>query len=176
MKSYDGCQKARPIPKYKTTLGLPILSSSSVLSIDFAGTSRATLPSNRFVLVAVEYLTEWPIAKTTADSAAQVVLEFLKREIMYSIGPLQTIVSDKGTCFTASVVSRLWLGKIPLGAPSLPTLSCLMVDVVQCAGQAGTRVQRSSSNTNNNQQELPTAQPYGVSDSPFPFKWVCGPQ
>ena len=50
--------------------------------------------------------------------------------------------------------------------------------VVQCACQAGTRVQRSSGNTNNNnnQQELPTAQPYGVSDSPFPFKWVCGPQ
>ena len=37
-------------------------------------------------------------------------------------------------------------------------------------------VQRSSSNNNNNQQELPTAQPYGVSDSPFPFKWVCGRQ
>ena len=31
------------------------------------------------------------------------------------------------------------------------------------------------------QQQQPTrvanaAQPYGVSDSPFPFKWVCGPQ
>ena len=50
--------------------------------------------------------------------------------------------------------------------PAYPT-------VVLCACQAGTRIQRSSSNTNNNnQQELP----YGVSDSPFPFKWVCGPQ
>ena len=48
--------------------------------------------------------------------------------------------------------------------------------VVQCACLAQTRVQRSSSNNNNNQQELPTAQLYGVSDYPFPFKWVCGPQ
>ena len=49
---------------------------------------------------------------------------------------------------------------------------------MQFACQAGTRVQLSRSNTNNtnNQKELPTAQPYGVSDSPFPFKWVCGPQ
>ena len=70
----------------------------------------------------------------------------------------------------SSIVSR-----IVVTATSRRLLNLL--SVVQCACQAGTRVQRSSRNTNNNnQQELPTAQPYGVSDSPFSFKWVCRPQ
>ncbi|CDF33201.1 unnamed protein product [Chondrus crispus] len=64
VKSCDGCQKARPIPRYKKTLRLPITSFT-----------------------------------------AQVVLDFVKREIMYSFGPPRTIVSDNATCFTASAVS-----------------------------------------------------------------------
>ena len=105
VKSCDGCEKARPIPKYKNTLRLPISSLFDVFSIDFAGPFPATSSGNRFVRVAVEHLTGWPIAIATADITAQVVLKFVKREIMYSFGPPQTIVSDNTTCFTASAVS-----------------------------------------------------------------------
>ena len=105
VKSCDGCQKARPIPKYKTTLRHPISSLFDVFSIDFAGPFPATSSGNRFVLVAVEHLTGWPIAIATANSTGQVVLGFVKREILYSFGPPRTIVSDNATCFTASDVS-----------------------------------------------------------------------
>ena len=104
VKSCHGCQKACPIPKYKTTLRLPISSLFDTFSIDFAGPFPATSSGNRFVLVAVEHLTGWPIAMATSDSTAQVVLKFVKREIMYSFGPPHTIVSDNATCFTASAV------------------------------------------------------------------------
>ena len=57
------------------------------------------------MLVAVEHLRGGPIAIATRDSIAQVVLKFVKREIMYSFGPPQTIISDNATCFTASAVS-----------------------------------------------------------------------
>ena len=57
------------------------------------------------MLLAVEYLTGWSIAIATADSTAQVVLDFVKKEIMYSFGPPWTIVSDNATCLTASAVS-----------------------------------------------------------------------
>ena len=76
-----------------------------MFSIDFAGPFPAISCRNRFVLVAVEHLTGSPIAIATADSTAQVVLEFVKKEIMYSFGPLWTNVSDNATCFTASAVS-----------------------------------------------------------------------
>ena len=56
------------------------------------------------MFVAVEHQTGRPIAIATADSTAQVVLDFVKREIMYSFGPPRTIASDNATCFTASAV------------------------------------------------------------------------
>ena len=59
------------------------------------------------MLVAVEHLTGFTIAIVNRDSTAQVVLKFVKREIMYFFGPPQTIISDKATCFTASAVSSL---------------------------------------------------------------------
>ena len=57
VKSCDGCQKARQIPKYKTTLRLPVSSLFDVFSTDFAGPSSAISSGNRFVLVTVEHLT-----------------------------------------------------------------------------------------------------------------------
>ena len=105
VKSCDGCEIARPIPKNRTTLRLPISSLFDTFSIDFAGPFSVTSSGNRFVLVAVEHLTGWPIAIATADSTARAVLDFVKREIVYSFGPSGTIVSDNATCFTASSVS-----------------------------------------------------------------------
>ena len=106
VKSCDWCQKAFPIPNYKTTLRLPILSLFSVFSIDFSGPFPGTSSGNRFVVVGVEHLTGWPIAIATGDSTAQVVLNFVKRDIMYCFGPPPTIVSDNATCFTTSAVSN----------------------------------------------------------------------
>ena len=46
VKSCDGCQKVRPIPKYKTTLRLPISSLFSGISIAFAVPFPATSCGN----------------------------------------------------------------------------------------------------------------------------------
>ena len=105
LKSCEGCQKARPIPKYETTVRLPISSLFSVLSIGFAGPFPATSSGSRFVLVAVEQLTGWTIDRATADRTAQVVHDFVKKEIMHTFDPPWTIVSDHVTCLTASAVS-----------------------------------------------------------------------
>ena len=112
MKSCDGCQMARPISKYKTILVRPISSLFGIFSIAFAGLFPTISSENRFVLVAVEHLTGCPIFIATADSTAQAVLAFVKREIMYSFGPPRTIVSENATCFTASAVSSFmaWHG------------------------------------------------------------------
>ncbi|CDF33409.1 unnamed protein product [Chondrus crispus] len=128
VKSGDGCQMARPILKYKNTLRFPISSLFDVFCVDFGGPFPATSFGKRFLLVAVEHLTGWPIAIATADSTAQVVLDFVKREIMYSFGPPQTIVPDNVTSFTASAVLASWLGTASRGAQFSPTLPCLMVE------------------------------------------------
>lgn len=60
---------------------------------------------NRFELAAVEHLTTWPMAMATANNAAQVVLSFAYREIVYSFGLSRATVSDNATSFTASAVT-----------------------------------------------------------------------
>ena len=106
VKSYEGCQKNKPVPRYRTTLSQPLTGLFQTFSIDFAGPLPRTAKGNRFLLIAVEHLTGWPIARATAASTADVVLNFVKDEIIYSFGPPTTIVSDNAGCFTAATLAN----------------------------------------------------------------------
>ena len=55
----------------------------------------------RYVLVGVEHLTSWPLGRATKTSSAEELIKFVKEEVLYSFGPLRTIISDNATCFTA---------------------------------------------------------------------------
>lgn len=57
VKSCDSCQRHKPIPKYRTTLHLPISTLFDTISIDFAGPFPSAATGNKFVLVTVENLT-----------------------------------------------------------------------------------------------------------------------
>ena len=94
---------------------------------------------------------------------------------------LLSIIASQNRQYLLLDVKSAFLNSALEGEMSMKQLEGFIdaeLTVVQCACQARTRVQRSSSNAinNNNQQELLTAQPYGVSDSPFPFSRVCSPQ
>lgn len=65
------------------------------------------LVGKSFLLVAVDYLTRWAIIIAKAESTAQVVLNFVQREIMYSLGPPRTSASSKDTSFTAPDIASL---------------------------------------------------------------------
>ena len=72
-----------------------------MFSLDFAGPLPVTQNENRYILVAVEHLTVWPIAMPTPTTTAAVVIDFVKRHIMHSFGPPCTIVFDNASCFLA---------------------------------------------------------------------------
>ena len=106
VKSCEGCQFASSIPKYRTDLSLPITSLFDSFSIDFAGPFPASKDGSRFVLVAVEHLTGWPLARATSRSTSDVVLDFIKTEIIHPFGPPRSIISDNATAFTSSAVEQ----------------------------------------------------------------------
>ena len=106
VKSCDGCQNARPIRKYKNTLGLPISSLYVVFSIDFAGPFPATSSGNRFVLGAVEHLTGWPIAIGTSNSTGKVVLKFVKRDHVHFRPSPDYLI---GHCHVLHILGRFYL-------------------------------------------------------------------
>ena len=104
VRGCDGCQKATPIPKYKTTLQFPMTSLFDTYSIDFAGPLPRTPSGKRYILIAVEHLTGWPITRAIVTSTPEEVLEFVKEEIIHCFGIPRVVVSDKATSFTASVL------------------------------------------------------------------------
>ena len=59
------------------------------------------------MLIAVEHLTNWPIAVATKHSTTDVVIEFVLEEIINRFSPPRTIVSDNATCFTATGIQPL---------------------------------------------------------------------
>ena len=111
VRSCRGCQLATPIPKYRTTLHLPITSLFDVFSIDFAGPLPRSANGNRYVLAADEHLTGWPLASVMKNATARVVLDFTHDEIIHPFGPPRTIVSDNATYFKASTLQMFMEAK-----------------------------------------------------------------
>lgn len=98
----DECQRMKSVPKYITTLHLPITALFDVFSMDFAGpfpTSGQSAP--RYLLVCVEHLTNWPIVKATWNSTAETDLTFMKHDIFSYFDARKAIVSDNSSCFNA---------------------------------------------------------------------------
>lgn len=107
VKTCVGCQRAAPIPKYRTSLRMPITGLFHTFSIDFAGPLPLGPDDERYLLIAVEHLTSWPMVRATKTATADIVAEFLEKEILHPFGPPETVVSDNANCFTAARVSRL---------------------------------------------------------------------
>ena len=104
VRSCESCQRFAPIPKYRTTLRIPVTSLFSAFSLDFAGPLPETTKGNKFVLIGVEHLTNWPIAIATPNSTAEVVINFVRDEIVRPFGPPKRIISDNATCFKAGAL------------------------------------------------------------------------
>lgn len=55
----------------------------------------------------MEHLTGGPFSAATESNTAQVVIEFLKKEIMLIFGPPQRMIKDNATCFTSRALVGL---------------------------------------------------------------------
>lgn len=106
VRGCEGCQKATTLPKYKTTLYLPITLLFGSFSVDFAGPQPRSGSGKRFVLVAVKHLTSWPIAKPTATLTAEEVKKFIEEELIYSSSSPVISFSDIATCLTAAALDN----------------------------------------------------------------------
>lgn len=104
VRGCDGCQHAQRLPTYHKNLRAPVTGLFETFSIDFAGPPIASRGGKRFVIIAVEHLTGWPIAWATESSTADTVINFVHEEIVLPFGPPRRIVSDNANAFTAGAV------------------------------------------------------------------------
>lgn len=104
VRSCVRCQKSKPIPKYRTTLRIPLTGLFDTFSMDLAGPLPLGENEEKYLLLVVEHLTGWPIVRITTRDTSDVVFSFVQEEIVFCIGPPLYIVSDNARCFTASRV------------------------------------------------------------------------
>ncbi|XP_075481140.1 uncharacterized protein LOC142521851 [Primulina tabacum] len=80
-----------------------------VWGIDFMGPFPTSF-TEKYILVAVDYVSKWVEAESYATNDAQVVLKFLKKNIFNRFGTPRAIISDVDTHFYNKIFEKL-LGK-----------------------------------------------------------------
>ena len=77
------------------------------IGIDIKGPLPITKEGNRYIIVAMDYLTKWPEAKAIKNMKAETVVEFIYKEIICRHGTPLEILSDRGKSFMNQVVDNL---------------------------------------------------------------------
>ena len=102
------CQKYQlKKPLYKFLGQSSITGMFQEFAIDFLGPFPPTKEGFRFIIVAVEKLSRYPIAKATRDQVASTAVDFVKNEIIAQYGCPRIITVDGGSCFISSVFQSL---------------------------------------------------------------------
>jgi hypothetical protein len=75
--------------------------------IDIVGPMEQTSKGNKYIIVATEYLSRWPVAMAVPDTSAQVVGDFLYEKIIVDFGLPKEILSDRGPEFRSKLLETL---------------------------------------------------------------------
>ncbi|GJZ36488.1 reverse transcriptase domain-containing protein [Tanacetum coccineum] len=99
VKNCDSCQRQGKIsqPNEMPQNSIQVCEIFDVWGIDFMGPFSSSR-GNKYVLVAVDYLSKWVEAKALPTNYARVVVKFLK-SLFSRIGTPRAIISDRGTHF-----------------------------------------------------------------------------
>ncbi|KAG0781421.1 hypothetical protein G6F22_009577 [Rhizopus arrhizus] len=79
---------------------------ATVWHLDFIGELPTTKNNNRWILMAVDYTTNWPIARALNNATAEEIVKFIYEEIVMRFGCPQEILTDRGANFMAKVVKQ----------------------------------------------------------------------
>lgn len=104
MKSFKLCQENGPLPCYVTESRLPLTNLFEMIYVDFAYPLPTKTTGNRFLLIGVENLTEWPVAILTSPSTAKLILQFIDDKLIQQFGLPRIIVSNKATALMTKAV------------------------------------------------------------------------
>ncbi|KAG2190799.1 hypothetical protein INT47_010346 [Mucor saturninus] len=81
--------------------------------LDFIGELPTTAQGNRWILVAVDYATNWPIARAVPDATGEAIAKFLYEEIVMRFGCPDEILTDRGPNFMSQILAY-YIKKIKL--------------------------------------------------------------
>ncbi|KAG1471288.1 hypothetical protein G6F57_011442 [Rhizopus arrhizus] len=103
------CQLTAPANKHKHLAPMKPLEVPPAFTrwhLDFIGELPTTKNNNRWILMAVDYTTNWPIARALNNATAEEIVKFIYEEIVMRFGCPQEILTDRGANFMAKVVKQ----------------------------------------------------------------------
>jgi len=107
VKSCDACQRRGKSRTQQTLHPIPVHAPFELIGIDFVGPLPKTKRGNRYIIVAMDYLTKWPEARPVPTATAEETVKFLYEDIICQHGCPKEILSDRGTHFNNQLVQGL---------------------------------------------------------------------
>ena len=77
------------------------------IGINIVGPLTITKKENRYIVIAIDYFTKWPIAKAIKEATAKTVSKFIYEKIICEHGCPQVLQSDRGTHFINRIIQDL---------------------------------------------------------------------
>jgi hypothetical protein len=74
--------------------------------IDFIGILPTTEAENKWIIMAVDYNTNWPIARPLKEATATEIVKFIYEEIVMRFGCPIELVSDRGSNFMSKILNQ----------------------------------------------------------------------
>lgn len=103
------CQLRQRIPHLKITPGHPIPTPSRpfyLCGTDCVGPLVESPSGNKYMMVAVDYLTKWPIAKAVKEIDAQTTERFFMDEIVAYYGVPSFLITDRGSNYISEYLQE----------------------------------------------------------------------
>jgi Integrase zinc binding domain/Integrase core domain len=106
-QSCDSCQRRGKYKRIEPLHPIPVHEPFYQIGIDIVGPLPRTSQGNRYIVVAVDYLTKWPEAKALKEATAEEVSKFIYEEIICQHGCPARILSDRGSHFNNRIIELL---------------------------------------------------------------------
>jgi hypothetical protein len=103
----DSCQRRGKSLKRGEYYPIPVGEPFEMIGIDFVGPLPRTKKGNKYIIVAIDYLTKWSEAKAVRKANAKTAAAFIYEEIICRHGCPQRILSDNGAHFKNELIQNL---------------------------------------------------------------------
>ena len=107
VESCDSCQRRGKYKRNEPLHPIPVGDPFYQIGIDYVGPLPISKNGNRYIIVAMDYLTKWPEAKPVKEATADETIKFLYEDIITRHGCPQRILSDRGTHFNNQLMEKL---------------------------------------------------------------------
>ena len=104
IQSCDACQRRGKVARNQELCPIGVTKAFDRVGLDFVGPLPQTKRGNKYILVATEYLTKWPMAKAVPRATAQEVATFIKDDIVSNHEVPKSILTDHGTHFSNQLI------------------------------------------------------------------------